>query len=36
LGVVGQIVTAWVLTIPATAVVAAFVYGIMSLFRGRL
>ncbi len=35
-GVVGQIVTAWVLTIPATAVVAAFVYGIMSLFRGRL
>jgi len=35
-GVVGQIVTAWVLTIPATAVVAAFIYGIMSLFRGRL
>jgi PiT family inorganic phosphate transporter len=35
-GVAGQIVTAWVLTIPATAVVAAFVYGIMSLVRGRL
>lgn len=35
-GVAGQIVTTWVLTIPATAAVAALVYGIMALLRGEL
>lgn len=35
-GVAGQIATAWVLTIPATAAVAAVVYGIISLIRGGL
>jgi PiT family inorganic phosphate transporter len=35
-GVAGQIVTAWVLTIPATAAVAALVYSITSLVRGML
>ena len=33
-GVAGQIVTTWVLTIPATAAVAALIYGIVSLIRG--
>jgi PiT family inorganic phosphate transporter len=33
-GVVGQIVAAWVLTIPATAVVAALVYTALTLIRG--
>ena len=33
-GVAGQIVTAWVLTIPATAVVAALIYAIMNWIRG--
>jgi PiT family inorganic phosphate transporter len=35
-GVVGQIVTTWVLTIPATAAVAALVYGIFAWMRGEL
>jgi PiT family inorganic phosphate transporter len=35
-GVAGQIVTAWVLTIPATAAVAALVYGILAWMRGEL
>jgi PiT family inorganic phosphate transporter len=35
-GVAGQIVTTWVLTIPATAAVAALVYTIASLVRGVL
>lgn len=35
-GVAGNIVTAWVLTIPATAAVAAIVYGILSMIRGDL
>jgi PiT family inorganic phosphate transporter len=33
-GVAGQVVTAWVLTIPATAVVAALVYAVMNGIRG--
>jgi PiT family inorganic phosphate transporter len=33
-GVAGQIVTAWVLTIPATAAVAALVYAVMNGIRG--
>jgi PiT family inorganic phosphate transporter len=33
-GVVGQIVSAWVLTIPATALIAAAAYGVLSLLRG--
>jgi len=33
-GVAGHIATAWILTIPATAVVAALVYGIMNWIRG--
>ena len=35
-GVAGQIVTAWVLTIPVTAAVAALVYAVASLVRGML
>jgi len=35
-GVAGQIVAAWVLTIPATAAVAALVYGIFAWIRGEL
>jgi PiT family inorganic phosphate transporter len=35
-GVAGQIVITWVLTIPATAAVAALVYGAASLVRGML
>ncbi len=35
-GVAGQIATTWVLTIPATAAVAAVVYGIISVIRGGL
>jgi PiT family inorganic phosphate transporter len=35
-GVAGQIVTAWVLTIPATAAVAALVYGVFAWIRGEL
>lgn len=33
-GVAGQIVTAWVLTLPCAAAVAALVYGVTSLFGG--
>jgi PiT family inorganic phosphate transporter len=33
-GMAGQIVTAWVLTIPATAVVAALVYAVINWIRG--
>ena len=35
-GVAGQIATTWVLTIPATAGVAALVYMLMALIRGEL
>jgi PiT family inorganic phosphate transporter len=35
-GVAGQIATTWVLTIPATAGVAALVYTLMALIRGEL
>jgi PiT family inorganic phosphate transporter len=33
-GVAGNIAAAWLLTIPATAAVAALIYGILSLIRG--
>jgi PiT family inorganic phosphate transporter len=35
-GVAGQIVTAWVVTIPATSVVAALIYATLSWIRGWL